>query len=305
MSMDVGSNTYQKRIARRNLKHNLQGWMLLAPALLFMIAFTVFPIFRSIYFSLTNYKLGNTPSLIGFENYVKLFHSGLFWKVMVNTLYFALLTVIPSIVLGMILALLANRSVKGVGIFRACYFYPVVLPMIAAASIWSFIYMSHNGLLDQMVVHMGGTELNVLSHKTTVLPAMAVLYVWKEAGYIMIFFLSGLQNLSPSVIEAAKIDGTSAFQCFRKIQLPLLGPTMLFVTSVELTNCFKLVDHVIIMTEGAPNNYSTLLLYYIYQQGFTYFNYGIANALTVIMLVFLLVVSLPRFFSQDRKIFYS
>ena len=106
-------------------------------------------------------------------------------------------------------------------------------------------------------------------------------------------------------MEAAKLDGASHGQVFRRIMLPLLGPTTLFVTSIEFTNCFKLVDHVMIMTEGAPNNYSTLLLYYIYQQGFTNFNYGISNALTVIMLLFLLAVSLPRFFSQDRKIYYS
>ena len=107
------------------------------------------------------------------------------------------------------------------------------------------------------------------------------------------------------MLEAAAIDGATGWKTFRHITLPLLAPTTLFVSTIALTNCFKLADHVIIMTEGAPNNASTLLLYYIYQQGFTNMNYGVSSALTVIMLVILLIVSVPRFFSQDRKIHYA
>ncbi|NMB43844.1 MAG: sugar ABC transporter permease, partial [Clostridiales bacterium] len=103
----------------------------------------------------------------------------------------------------------------------------------------------------------------------------------------------------------AQIDGATYWTTFRKIILPLLGPTMLFVSTVALTNTFKLVDHVVIMTEGGPNNSSTMLLYYIYQQGFTNFNYGVSSTLTVIMLIILLVFSLPRFFNQDKKVFYN
>lgn len=291
---------------RKALRKNVLGWSLMAPALVFMLLFTVYPVIRSFYLGMTDYSLGmEAPVFIGFHNYVKLAGTALFWKVVRNTLYFALLTVFPSMALGLGLALLVNRSTKTVSFLRVGYFYPVVMPMIAAASIWSFIYMSNNGLWDQFLRSIGRQPMDVLSSKTTVLPAMAIMYVWKEAGYLMVFFLSGIQSISPELMEAAKLDGASHGQVFRRIMLPLLGPTTLFVTSIEFTNCFKLVDHVMIMTEGAPNNYSTLLLYYIYQQGFTNFNYGISNALTVIMLLFLLAVSLPRFFSQDRKIYYS
>lgn len=179
------------------------------------------------------------------------------------------------------------------------------MPMIAIASIWMFIYMAKNGLLDQIVMNFTNKPLNILSNKNTVLLAMAVMYTWKEAGYLMIFFLSGLQAISNDVIEAAKIDGANSFVIYRKILLPLLAPTFLFVSTIAFTNSFKLVDHIVIMTEGAPNNASTLLLYYIYQQGFTNFNYGISSALTVIMLVLLLIISLPRFISKDKKIFYN
>lgn len=256
--------------------------------------------------SLTKYQLGmQAPEFIGLKNYMTLFDNPLFFKVMRNTLVFGLMTVLPSMVCGLGLALLVNRKTRGIGFMRTAYFYPVVMPMIAVASIWMFIYMAKNGLFDQLLITFGFRPMNVLSGKKTVLPAMAVMYVWKEAGYLMIFFLSGLQNISEDVIEAATLDGAKPLMMLRKITLPLLGPTFLFVSTIAFTNCFKLVDHVVIMTEGAPNNASTMLLYYIYQQGFTNFNYGVSSALTVIMLLLLLVVSLPRFLSQDRKIHYN
>lgn len=292
--------------ARRARKENLKGWILIAPALIFLVTFTVFPVFRSVWLSLCKYKLGmGAPEFIGLDNYTKLFGSGLFWKIMKNTIYFALITVIPSMVGGLGLAVLVNRKGKHIGFIRTAYFYPCVMPMIAIASVWMFIYMAKNGLLDQLLISVGLEPMNVLSDKKTVLPAMAVMYVWKEAGYLMVFFLSGLQSISGDVMEAARIDGASNVHIFRKITLPLLAPTFLFVSTVAFTNSFKLVDHVVIMTEGAPNNASTLLLYYIYQQGFTNFNYGISSALTVVMLGLLLVVSLPRFISEDKKIHYN
>lgn len=297
-------NTHTKK--QRDLKKNLLGWLLVAPSLIFMLVFTVYPIFRSIYLSLSKYKLGmQAPEFIGISNYVSLFGSSLFWKIMGNTLFFALITVVPSMIVGLFLATLVNRKGRTVGVVRTAYFYPVIMPMIAIASIWMFIYMAKNGLFDQLLISFGLKPMNILSSKKTVLPAMAFMYIWKEAGYLMVFFLSGIQSISSEVNEAARIDGANCWTIFRKITLPLLAPTFLFVSTIALTNSFKLVDHVVIMTEGAPNNASTLLLYYIYQQGFTNFNYGVSAALTVIMLVLLMVVALPRFLSQDKKIHYN
>lgn len=296
--------TYTKK--QRDRRKNLMAWLLVAPSLIFMVIFTLYPIFRSIYLSLTKYKLGmKAPEWIGLQNYINLAGSSLFWKVMGNTLYFAFITIIPSMAAGLFLAVIVNRKSRATGFVRTSYFYPVIMPMIAIASIWMFIYMAKNGLFDQLLVSLGMKPMNVLSSKKTVLPAMAFMYVWKEAGYLMVFFLSGIQSISEEVNEAARIDGAGPWTIFRKITLPLLAPTFLFVSTIALTNSFKLVDHVVIMTEGAPNNASTLLLYYIYQQGFTNFNYGLSSALTVVMLVLLMIVALPRFLSQDKKIHYN
>ena len=170
------------------------------PSLIFMAAFTVWPVFRSIWLSLTKYKLGmSAPEFIGLKNYINLAGSSLFWKVMGNTLFFALITIVPSMVVGLFLATLVNRKSRLIGFVRTSYFYPVVMPMIAIASIWMFIYMAKNGLLDQMLISMGFQPMNILSSKKTVLPAMAFMYVWKEAGYLMVFFLSGIQSISTVV----------------------------------------------------------------------------------------------------------
>lgn len=289
--------------ARRNF---LTGWALLAPAMTIMLVFTIYPVFRTLYLSMTKYKMGmDAPEFIAFGNFARLVGQATFWKVMRNTAIFALMTVLPSMALGLGLALLVNRKGRQIGFIRTAYFYPSVMPMIAIASVWMFIYMARNGLFDQLLIRLGGEAMNVLSNKATVLPAMAVMYVWREAGYLMVFFLSGLQGINADVLEAASIDGATGWKTLRHITLPLLAPTTLFVSTIAFTNCFKLADHVIIMTEGAPNNASTLLLYYIYRQGFTNLNYGVSSALTAIMLVLLLLVSLPRFFSQDRKIHYN
>ncbi len=298
--------TMSKNSKKRVIKENFQAWGLIAPAIIIMLIFTVYPILRSLYLSFTNYSFGmEAPVFNGIENYLRLFKTALFWKVMRNTFVFGLMTVIPSMIIGLGLALLVNRKGKHIGFLRTSFFYPAIMPMIAVASIWLFIYMAKNGLFDQLLITFGLEPMNVLSSTSRVLPAMSVMYVWKEAGFLMVFFLSGLQSISEEVMEAAQIDGANYWTTFRKITLPLLGPTMLFVSTVALTNTFKLVDHVVIMTEGGPNNSSTMLLYYIYQQGFTNFNYGVSSTLTVIMLIILLVFSLPRFLNQDKKVFYN
>lgn len=291
---------------KRSVKTNLTAWALLAPSLLFLLTFTVFPIFRSLYLGFTSYQLGMPkPEFIGLDNYIDLFTSAIFWKVMGNTIVFSLMTVIPSMVLGLSLAILVNRKLKGIGFLRTAFFYPVVMPMIAIASIWMFIYMADTGMLDQFLQSLGFKPANVLSYKETVKPAMAFMYVWKEAGYLMIFFLSGLQNISSEMYEAARIDGATGWTAFKKITLPLLGPTLLFVSTIALTNSVKLVDHIVIMTEGAPNNASTMLLFYIYQQGFAWFDQAKASALTVIMLVIMLIIAMLQFVKSDRKIHYN
>jgi sn-glycerol 3-phosphate transport system permease protein len=245
------------------------------------------------------------PVFVGLDNFSRLYRSRLFWLVMRNTLQFTLLTVIPSMVIGLGLAMLVNARRRGIGLYRTAFFYPVVMPMIAASAIWMFIFMTRNGLLDQTLISLGIPTRGILNNRNTALPALAGMYTWKEAGYLMIFFLSGLQNLDMELYEAARIDGAGRFTTFWRITVPLLMPTTLFVTIIALTNSVKLADHIIMMTEGAPNNATTTLLYYIYQFGFMFFDQGMASTLTTIMLVIMLSISLLQFFRADKKIHYN
>jgi sn-glycerol 3-phosphate transport system permease protein len=302
-----------RALTSQQTKKRKQSWkrdgiacLLLAPSLIFLTMFTLIPIVKSFYLSLMDLQLGmKKPVFIGLDNYTYLFSDPLFWKVMGNTVLFSLLTVIPSMVLGLALALLLNMRHKLTGLFRVSFFSPVVMPMIAVASIWMFIYMPDAGLLDQLLKSFGLPGQIFLQRSDTVLPALSVVYNWKEAGFLMIFFLSGLQNISTEMYEAARIDGARKFTIFWKLTFPLLMPTTIFVSTIALTDSFKLVDHIAMMTEGMPNNSSTTLLYFIYQNGFTYFNQGIASTLTVILLIIMLIAASLQFFTADSRIHYN
>lgn len=291
---------------RLQLRNDLTAWGLLAPTLVFMLAFSIYPILRSVILSFFRLELGmREAEFIGVGNYTYLFGSRVFWKVMRNTGISALLTVVPTMVLGLLLALAVNRSTKLIPLLRTAYFYPVVMPMIAAACIWKFFYMPDIGLISQGLSAIGVSEQNFLSSPTLVLPALAVVYIWKDSGYLMVFWLSGLQNIDQQLYEAASIDGASRIRSFFSITLPLLMPTFLFVSTMAVTNSLKLVDHIMIMTEGAPSNGSTTLLYYIYLNAFNNFDQGVASTLTTIMLVVMLAVTMLQYLSTDNRIHYN
>ena len=291
---------------RLQLRNDLTAWGLLAPTLVFMLAFSIYPILRSVILSFFRLELGmREAEFIGVDNYTYLFGSRVFWKVMRNTGVSALLTVVPTMVLGRLLALAVNRSTKLVPLLRTAYFYPVVMPMIAAACVWKFFYMPDIGLISQGLSAIGVPEQNFLSSPTLVLPALAVVYIWKDSGYLMVFWLSGLQNIDQQLYEAASIDGASRIRSFFSITLPLLMPTFLFVSTMAVTNSLKLVDHIMIMTEGAPSNGSTTLLYYIYLNAFNNFDQGVASTLTTIMLVVMLAVTMLQYLSTDNRIHYN
>lgn len=288
-------------------KTTISSWLLLAPAVILMCAFTVYPICRNLYLSFC--KSGfrySSPVWVGLENFKDLFADPVFWKVLGNTVFFLAITVVPSMAIGFLLAILLNSKFRGLRFLRSAFFYPVVMPMIAVACIWRYLYMPENGMFATLMKSLFNMDIgDVISQPGTVLPCLALMYVWKEAGYLMIFFLSGLQNMSEDYFEAAKIDGGGFWKILTRITVPLMAPTTLFVTMIELTNAIKLVDHIVILTQGKPNNGSNLLMHYIYQLGYQFFDQGKASAVTTILLVLLMVISLPRFFRSDEKVHYN
>ncbi len=228
----------------------------------------------------------------------------IFWKVLGNNLWFALGTIPTSIALAIAMALLVNRAMPGRSFVRMAYFTPTILPMIAVANIWLFFYTPDIGLIDKVLGWFGFGGHNCLGDPNTVLPAIIIMTVWKEAGFFMIFYLAALQNIPPELNEAARLEGASRWYFFRRVLFPLLMPTTLFVLINAVLNSFKLVDHLFVLTKGGPDNASNLLLYYIFESAFSFFDTPYAATLAVVLLGLLAAMALVQFFVLDRRIHY-
>ena len=284
----------------------IYGWLLLLPALVFLFAFTHIPAVTTLWNSFYSTPRGRRPArFVEFENYERLWNDPVFWKVLINNLWFAVGTIPISIALAILMALWVNDRLAGRSFVRMAYFTPTVLPLIAVANIWLFFYTPGFGLFDQIfraLFHWPQT--NWLGNPDTALNAVIVVTIWKEAGFFMIFYLAALQTIPPSLIEAAKLEGAGRWQTFRRVTFPLLMPTTLFVSVNAVINSFRLVDHIFILTDGGPDNASSLLLFYIYETAFRFWDTAYGAALTVVMLVILSVMAIGQFFLFDRRIHY-
>jgi sn-glycerol 3-phosphate transport system permease protein len=241
---------------------------------------------------------------VGVDNYAALLDDPVFWQVLGNNAWFALGTIPTAIAIAMVMALWVNEKLPARALVRMAYFTPTVLPMIAVANLWLFFYTPQIGMLDQVGALFGAPSHNWLGDPNLVLPATMVMVVWKEAGFFMIFYLAALQNLPPELQEAAKIEGASRWYFFRRVTFPLLMPTTLFVLVNATINSFKLVDHLFILTKGGPDNASSLLLYYVYQVAFSFFDTGYAATLTVVLLVLLALLAVVQFLLIEKRVHY-
>ncbi|XEC96300.1 carbohydrate ABC transporter permease [Paenibacillus tarimensis] len=292
-------------VRRRAWRMNAFAWLLLCPSLIFLLVFTLYPVAGSLKLSLYQADLSTPRALyVGMDNYNRMMEDDVFWKVMLNNVWFAAGTASASMMLALLMAMFANIVRRAKGIVRTAFFYPTVIPMIAIGNIWLFIYTPDYGMLARFLEGFGLSGVNWLGTQSLVMWAMIVMVIWKEAGYFMIFYLAGLQNISEELYESAKVDGIPAWRVFWRITFPLLMPTTLFVSIIALTNSFKLVDHLWIMTKGGPENASNLLLYYIYETAFSFWDQGMASALTAVMIALLLLMAALQFFGFDRKIHY-
>ncbi|MBR9843885.1 MAG: sugar ABC transporter permease [Rhodobacteraceae bacterium] len=284
----------------------IHGWLLVLPAMALLALFTHLPAVTTVWNSFFSTPRGRRPAVfVGLDNYERLLNDPIFWKVLTNNLWFALGTIPASIALAIAMALFVNQSFLGRGFVRMAYFTPTVLPLIAVANIWLFFYTPGFGLIDQLIGLFGYGQTNLLGSPDTALGAIMVVTVWKEAGFFMIFYLAALQTIPPQLTEAARIEGASSWTIFRRITFPLLMPTTLFVSVNAVINSFRLVDHIFILTGGGPDNASSLLLFYIYETSFRFWDTAYGATLTVVMLVLLCILAIGQFFLFDRKVHYK
>ena len=285
--------------------YNLYGRLLLLPAMALLALFTHWPALATFIDSFwSTPKLRRASVFVGMDNYRSMLSDSVFWQALFNNLLFALGTIPISIALALLMAIWVNDRIAGRAAVRMAYFTPTVLPMIAVANIWLFFYTPQYGLLEQVLSLFGARAHNWLGSPETALTCVIVVAIWKEAGFFMIFYLAALQQISPTLAEAAALEGASRFTFFRRVQFPLLMPTTLFVLVNAVINAFRTIDHIIVMTRGGPDNATTLLLYYVYEVGFKYWDSTYAAALTVILLVLLATVALSQYVLLERRIHY-
>ena len=292
------------QIERR--RQAVYGWILLSPAVVLLSTFAFYPSLATFWSSIFSRQTRRRPSeFVGLENYSDLFADPTFWKVVTNNLIYAAATIPISIAIALAMALWANSKIPARGFIRTAYFTPTVLPMIAAANLWLFFYTPGLGVLDQIGGLFGLPSVNWLGQPSTALWAVIIVTIWKEAGFFMIFYLAALQTIPEDLKEASDIEGASRWTYTRRIVLPLLMPTTLFIMVNALINSVKLIDHLFILTKGGPNDASKLILYYIWEMAFAFFDAPHAAAMTILVLLVLGVVAGVKFTVLDKRTHYQ
>ncbi|WP_163506385.1 carbohydrate ABC transporter permease [Fodinicola acaciae] len=270
------------------------------PYVLLFLVFRIGPAIAGMLLSLVKYRITGTIQWRGLENFQRLFADSLFWNALQVTIVYTLIAVPLTVVVSLAMAQLCARSIRGIKVYRALYFLPVITSLITSGVIWQWIY-SGDGPLNWFFSAIGVGPLPWLSSGAMVLPSLSLMSVWTRFGYDMLILLAGLLAIPREYSEAAMVDGASAWDRFWRVTLPQLKPALFFVVILELIQSFQVFDIVYVMTGGGPVRSSYSLVFFLYDQGFHYFDFGYASAAGVVLFAITLVVSLwqRRLFRED------
>jgi multiple sugar transport system permease protein len=281
-------------------QQNFAGLIFILPALIGTLIFIVIPVFCSFGLSFTKWDLLNPIEFVGLENYKTLFHDALFYKILLNTVVFALSTSILGVIIPLVLANILNSKIRGSEFFKTAYFLPFITPMVVIGIVWGWIFDPNIGLLNNLL-HL---HINWLYDSKFAMPALIMVSVWKLIGYNMIIFLSALSAVSQSLFEASKIDGANAFQTFKNVTVPVLSPTIFFVVIVTAISSFQVFDLIYLMTQGGPFDSTNVLVYAIYKNAFEYFNVGYSCSIAYVLFVIILILTLIQW-ALRKKLVYT
>lgn len=285
----------------------LSAWAFLLPALLLIAVFFFLPVLAALLLSFTDfdiYALGDLNRLrfIGFNNYLNLLQSPLFWTALGNTAYFVIVGGPLSVAVSLGAALLVNsRLIHFPGLFRTAFFLPVVTTLVAVAVVWRYLYHPRYGLLNYGLSLFGIEAIDWLGDPDWAMPAIILMAVWKNFGFNMIIFIAGLQNIPVQLYEAARIDGASAWAQFRHITLPMLAPTFLFVALMTMIGYFQVFAEPYVMTQGGPANRTLSIVLLMYEEGFRWWNIGYASATAFVLFVLILAGTLLQLKWRRRE----
>jgi len=293
--------------AASSLNVGRAAWWFLAPALILIFVFFFLPVLASLVLSVTDfdiYAIANpsTTRFVGLANYSKLLKTPEFWQALRNTFYFAIVGGPLTIAVALGAALLLNaRLVRFKSLFRTIYFTPFVTTLVAVAIVWRYLYHTRYGLLNYMLGHLGIAPIDWLGNPKWAMPAIILLAVWKQFGYNMLIFIAGLQAIPQDLYDAAEIDGAGPVRRFFSVTLPLLGPTMLFVSVITMIGYFQLFSEPYVMTAGGPLRATTSVVLMMYEEGFRWWRMGYAAAIAFVLFIVILIATLIQFRLQRER----
>ena len=320
----VNQKPKRGKMGRLERKNTLVALSFIAPNFIGFAIFTLIPVVMSVFMSLMESKTGalSGAKWVGFANYAEIFNTAKVGQKMAdggffeglnyffnrvdlgialkNTVFYTIVTVPLTLICSIALALVLNRAVKGAVAFRAIFFFPYVASMVAICVCWNFMLMK-NGPINQIGMALGSSfNKSWTADSTMAMWAIILVSVWRSMGYYMVIYLAALQGVPHELYEAATVDGANGWQQFWHVTLPQLRPTTFFASVMLIIGCFKIYDTVAIMTEGGPGRSTKMLVTYIYDTAFKQFEYGRANAIAMVLLVIVLLVTIIQF-SMEKK----
>jgi len=280
---------------KKEWKKNAIVYIVLIPILIHFVIFQVYPFLLSFYLTFMDWKVIGDAEFVGLKHWKYLFSDTLAWKAIWNTVKFSIYYIIPTMALGLILALIINSGVRGAKFFKGVFFLPVVTSFVIIAGIWGWLFRgSEEGMINYIIGFVGIEPQLFLSDSSQALAVLAGLSVFKVAGSTMIYYFAGLQSIDRQLYEAARIDGASPFKIFWNVTFPLLKPIHFYVAITTTIGSFQIFDSAYLLTGGGPNYATTTIVYYLYSQGFTSLNLSYAAVLSYVLFFIILIISLVQ-----------
>ena len=276
-------------------KDGLWAVFFLAPALIGLSVFTIYPLLESLHISFTSWDLFSDKVFVGLKNYIDFFHDSTGRKVFWNTVVFTLLAVPIQIVISFFLAVALNQKIRGIRFFRGAYFLPSIASMVSISIVWQWLFNTDFGIINYVIKLFGGQAIPWLTSPSYSLWTIIIVSCWKGMGYNMMIFLAGLQGVPATYYEAAEMDGCTGLSRLIRIVVPLIKPTTLYVSITCVINSMQVFDQVMIITGGGPARSSSGLVQYLYENAFDYYKMGYASAIGWVMAIFIFILSIIQF----------
>jgi len=278
------------------------AWLFLAIPGILLLVFTVIPTVAALFLSFTNYNVFSPVDWVGLANYKQLIHDSNFWSAMKNTLTYWVLVTPALSILSIFLAVLVNRKMKGVSVYRLIYYFPVLVSVVVTAMLWKWMFQE-DGIMNYLLSIFNIAPAKWLTSKSMVMPSLAIVTIWQGLGYYMLFYLAGLQSISEELYEAADLEGAGFWKKQFYITFPLLRPVIFFVVVVSTMSAFKEFTMMLTMTKGGPIGSSKTVVYMIYEKAFEQLDMGYASAISFALFLIILVLTLinQKFLDKDNQ----